>query len=120
MTTARPSGTTAVLLTLRFLAELALLAALAYGGWHLGSGTPLSLVAAVLLPVAAGLVWGRWVAPRAASRLPDPARAGVEGVLFLAAFVLLARSEPQPETVGWGLVMLLAYLVSMPARRASW
>jgi hypothetical protein len=71
----------------------------------------------VLLPVLGALVWGRWVAPRAGHRLPDPARAVVEVVLFMVAFVLLTRSEPQPDTIGWALAMLLVYLVSMPARR---
>jgi hypothetical protein len=109
----------AVLLLLRFVAELALLAALAWGGWHLSDSTPISLVAAVLLPVIATLVWGRWVAPRAGHRLRDPARAVVEIVLFMVAFVLLTRSEPQPETIGWALVMLLLYLFSMPAGRVE-
>ena len=109
----------AVLLALRFVAELALLAALAWGGWHLSDSTPISLLAAVLLPVLAALAWGRWVAPKAGHRLRDPARAAVELVVFMVAFVLLTRSEPQPETIGWALAMLLLYLVSMPARRVD-
>ena len=104
------------LLLLRLVAEVAMLAALAWGGWNLSDSAPVSLVAAVALPVAGALVWGRWVAPRAAHRLPDPARAGVELVLFMVAFVLLTRSEPQPDTLGWALAMLLVYLLSMPAR----
>lgn len=113
----RPSGPIAVLLVLRFLAELALLAALAWGGWHLTDSTPLALVAAVVLPALAALVWGRWVAPRAGHRLADPARAAVEVALFMVAFVLLTRSEP--ATIGWALGMLLVYLVSLPARRVE-
>ena len=58
----------------RFVAELALLAALAWGGWHLTGSTPLALVAAVVLPALAALVWGRWVAPQAGHRLADPTR----------------------------------------------
>jgi hypothetical protein len=115
--TERPSGVSAVLLGLRLLAEIAMLAALAWGGWHLVDGSALSLAAAVLIPSAAAVAWGRWVAPRATHRLADPARAGIELVLFVLAFVLLTQSEPQPDTVGWGLAMLLVYLVSMPARR---
>jgi hypothetical protein len=107
----------AALLVLRFLAELAMLGALAWGGWNLSDSAPLSLVAAVALPVAGAAVWGRWVAPRSTHRLSDPARAGVELVLFLVAFVLLTRAEPQPDTLGWALAMLLVYLLSMPARR---
>ena len=109
----------AVLLALRFVAELALLAALAWGGWHLSDSTPISLLAAVLLPVLAALAWGRWVAPKAGHRLRDPARAAVEIVLFMVAFVLLTRSDPQPETIGWALAMLLLYLITMPARRVD-
>jgi Protein of unknown function (DUF2568) len=115
----RPSSPMAALLVLRFVAELAMLAALAWGGWHISGSAPLSVVTAVVAPVAAALVWGRWVAPRAGHRLPDPARAGVELVLFLVAFVLLTRSEPQPETLVWALAMLLVYLLSMPARRVQ-
>ena len=109
----------AALLVLRFVAELALLAALAWGGWHRCDSTPISLLGAVLLPVLAALVWGRWVAPKAGHRLRDPARAAVEIVLFMVAFVLLTRSDPQPETIGWALAMLLLYLISMPARRVE-
>ena len=108
-----------VLLVLRFVSELALLAALAWGGWHLSGSTPLSLVLATVLPLGAALVWGRWVAPRASRRLADPARAVVEVALFMVAFVLLTGSEPQPDTIGWGLAMLAAYLGSMPARRVE-
>jgi hypothetical protein len=108
-----------VLLGVRFLAELAMLAALAWGGYHVVDDTAVRLLLAVLLPTAAAAVWGRWVAPRADRRLKDPARAGVELVLFLLAFILLARAEPQPDTIGWGLVMLAAYLISMPARAVA-
>ena len=93
----RPSGPMSVLLLFRFIAELAMLAALAWGGWNLSDSAPLSLAAAVVLPAAGGLVW-------------------VELVLFMVAFVLLTRSEPQPDTIGWALAMLLVYLISMPAR----
>ncbi len=106
-----------VLLALRFVAELAMLAALAYGGWHLVDDSPLAVLPAVLLPVAAALVWGRWVAPRSGHRLPDPGRAGVELVLFMLAFVLVTQAGPQPGAISWGLAMLMVYLISMPARR---
>jgi hypothetical protein len=33
--------------------------------------------------------------------------------------VLLTQADPQPETVVWGLVMLVGYLVSMPARHVA-
>jgi hypothetical protein len=115
--TERPTGVQTVLLALRFLAELGMLAALAWGGWHLMPGLVTSILAAVALPVLAAAAWGRWVAPRSGHRLPDPGRAGVELLLFLAAFVVLTQSRPHPQTVGWGLALLAAYTLSMPARR---
>lgn len=115
----RPTATQTVLLALRFLAEMGMLAALAWGGWHLMDGAVLSIVVAVALPLLAAAVWGRWVAPRAGHRLPDPARAGVEMVLFLTAFVVLTQARPHPETIGWGLALLAAYALSMPARRVE-
>jgi len=115
----RPTGVQTVLLALRFLAEMGMLAALAWGGWHLVDDLAASLGLAIALPVVAAVVWGRWVAPRAGHRLPDPGRAGVELVLFLAAFVVLTQAGPHPETVGWGLALLAAYTLSMPARRVE-
>jgi hypothetical protein len=106
----------AALLALRFLAELGMLAALAWAGWHLAGGAA-AIVLAVLLPVAAAVVWGLWVAPRAWRRLHDPARAVVEGVLFFGAFVLLTRSDP--GAIPAGLLLLVAFLASMPARRVE-
>jgi Protein of unknown function (DUF2568) len=114
----RPSGPTAVLLGLRFAAELGLLAACGWGGWGLVP-SPWSVVTAVVLPVGAALLWSRWVAPRSTHRLGDPARAALELVLFGAAFVLLTRAEPHPATTGWALALVAAYLVSMPARRVD-
>jgi hypothetical protein len=70
------------LLALRFVSELALLAAAAWAaGARMHSPAPAALVGA-----AAGLivatVWGLWVAPASARRLPDPARLVLEVVLF--------------------------------------
>ena len=117
MVTERPTGVQTVLLALRFLAEMGMLAALAWGGWHLVDNFAGSIVLAVVLPVVAAAVWGRWIAPKAGHRLPDPGRAGVELFLFLAAFVVLTQAHPHPETIGWGLALLAAYALSMPVRR---
>jgi len=71
-----------VLLAVRFLTELALLAALAVTGWGLGDLLVMQATLAVLLPLVAVAVWARLVAPRASRRLADPARLAVESVLF--------------------------------------
>jgi hypothetical protein len=117
--TERPAGPVAALLGLRFLAELGLLAMLGWGGWHLAADVALSAVLAVGLPSLAALVWGRWVAPRATRRLADPARLAVEVALFAAGFYAVAGAGPDPENVIFGLVVLAAFLLSLPARRVE-
>jgi hypothetical protein len=92
--TPRLSGVAGVVLTVRFLTELALLGGLALAGTHLGGGLALAIVDAILLPVAAAAIWGLFIAPRAPRRLPEPARFLVEFVLFAATGVVLAL-------VGW-------------------
>lgn len=107
----------AALLTLRFLAELGMLAALAWAGWHLGDGGVAAILLGVLLPAAGAAVWGLWVAPRARRRLDDPVRAVVEALLFFGSFVLLTRSDP--DAIPAGLLLMTAFLASMPARRVE-
>jgi hypothetical protein len=115
----RQSGDMPVLLGLRFLVELAMLSALAWGAWFLTDTAALSVVLAVVAPVLAAVVWGRWVAPRAAHRLRDPARLGVEITLFAVAFVLVAAAEPRPANLLFGLAMWLAFLATLPARHVE-
>ena len=105
-----------VLLAVRFLAELGMLAALAWGGWHLTDSTVLSLLLALALPAAAATVWGLWVAPRARRRLADPTRLAVEVTLFAAAFLALQAGEASVQTMVVGVSLWAAFLVSVPAR----
>ncbi|MDH4159382.1 MAG: YrdB family protein [Actinomycetota bacterium] len=72
-------------LAVRFLLEVAALAALGYAGWVLAPSTPVSFALAVALPLLGASVWGRWVAPKASRRLPDPQRLAVELAVFGAA-----------------------------------
>jgi hypothetical protein len=100
----RLSGVAGVVLTVRFLTELALLGGLALAGTQLGRGVVLAIVDAVLLPVVAAAIWGLFIAPRAGRRLPEPARFLVEFALFAATGVVLVL-------VGWvisGIVLAVA------------
>jgi hypothetical protein len=102
--TPRLSGFAGVVLTIRFLTELALLGGLALAGTQLGSGVALAIVDAVLLPAAAAAVWGLFIAPRARRRLPEPGRFLLEFALFAVTGVVLAL-------VGWvvlGMVLAVA------------
>ena len=109
----------AVLLLVRFLAELGLVAGLAWGGYHLGhrAGVVPGLVLAVLLPAVGIAIWGRWIAPRAPRRLRDPQRSLVEFVLFAGTFMLLTGSDP--DAIPAALLLVFAYLISMPSRHVE-
>ncbi|MGH3506490.1 MAG: YrdB family protein [Nocardioidaceae bacterium] len=99
----------------RLISELVMLVALGYVGWELGTGVLTSLPLAIVLPVAAAVTWGRWVAPRATRRLEDPARLGVELVVFgvTAAGLVWVGS--------WAAAVVLAvlYAVGTPHGRAG-
>jgi uncharacterized protein DUF2568 len=73
-----------------FLGELVLLAVLVIAGARLGGSTALRIVLAVALPAAAAVLWARWLAPRAAGRLANPARLAAKIAVFAVASVLLA------------------------------
>lgn len=77
-------------LAVRFLLEVCALAALAYGGWHAGGPVWLRVVLAVALPLAAAIIWGRWVAPKASHPMKDPQRLLPEWVVFGGATLALA------------------------------
>lgn len=68
-------------LALRFLLELCLLAALAFVGLQV------SVVLAVLAPMAAAVVWGLFVSPKARFPLSLELWLAVQAVLFGAAVV---------------------------------
>ncbi|WP_290051232.1 YrdB family protein [Amycolatopsis solani] len=109
----RLSGLAGVVLTVRFLSELALLGGLALAGTQLGSGVALAIVDAVLLPLAAAALWGLFIAPRARRRLPEPARFLVEFALFAGAGVVLVL-------VGWpvsGIALAVVWIGSAALTR---
>ena len=104
------------LLAVRFLAELGMLVCLGVGGWQRGGTLLGSAVLGVVLPIVAAGSWARWIAPRAPRRLRDPARLGVEVMLFAAALLLVMGAEPSPAMTVVGLVVGAAFLISIPAR----
>ena len=73
-----------LVLGIRFACELFALAALAWWG-HDEAG----LALAIGLPVAAAVLWGAWVAPRARHRLTDPLRFAVESIVWAGAIAAL-------------------------------
>ena len=87
-------------LALRFLLELALLAALAYWGWHEEGA-----VLAVVLPLAAAAVWGVFVAPKRRVELPRAARLVLELALFALAVAGLVTSGSTALGIAFGAVV---------------
>ncbi|WP_328445669.1 MULTISPECIES: YrdB family protein [unclassified Amycolatopsis] len=104
--TPRLSGVAGVVLTVRFLTELALLGGLALAGTQLGGGLAPAIVDAILLPVVAAAIWGLFIAPKANRRLPEPARFLVEFVLFAVTGVVLAL-------VGWVVAGIVLAVVGI-------
>jgi hypothetical protein len=75
------SGLRGVTLAVRFLCELAMLAALAYWGFTVGDGIG-AWVLGVGAPLVAAMVWGAWVAPKARWPVSMPVRVVIELVLY--------------------------------------
>ncbi len=81
-------------LGLRFLLELAALAAFALWGAAVGDGTTAWLLG-IGAPLAAAAYWGLLVSPKAKVDLPRPLRFGVELLFFaLAALALAGAGHP--------------------------
>jgi hypothetical protein len=76
-------------LALRFALEMCALVALGYGGWHTPFPGWARLLLAVGLPLAAVVLWGRWVAPKASHPVHDPLRLIPEWVVFGGATIAL-------------------------------
>lgn len=110
-----PGAAGAVVLAVRFGCELATLVALAVAGARSAGGAG-GVLLAVAAPVLFAVVWGAVVAPRAARRLPDPARLLLELVLFGAACGWLAATG----SVGWALVLaVLSVATALLTRRLA-
>lgn len=94
-------------LALRFSLEIAALIALGYWGFRVADNALLGVLLAVAVPGAVVAVWGTLIAPRAPRRLRDPAKLGVEMVVFGAGAAALVATGDQR------LALLFAVLVAL-------
>jgi Protein of unknown function (DUF2568) len=92
-----------VTLTVRFLCELGMLAALAFWGFGAGEGLGAWLLG-LGAPALAAAVWGAFVAPKARWPVPAPVRVAIELVLFAAAAGALAAAAQSAA----GMVLAVA------------
>jgi uncharacterized protein DUF2568 len=112
------SGLRGVTLTVRFLCELAMLAALAYWGFTVGAGIGAWLLG-VGAPLVAAVVWGAWVAPKAGWPVPIPARVVIELVLVGAAAGALAVAGQPLLALVLGVAALATSLLNASQERQT-
>jgi hypothetical protein len=95
-------------MTIRFVLELCMLAALAYWGFQLEGGWPLRLLVGIGAPLLAATVWSLLIAPKAKRRLTDPWRFVVElGLFGLAAVALMGAGRPS-----LAILLLVVFLIN--------
>jgi Protein of unknown function (DUF2568) len=88
-------------LGVRFLLELCLLAALAYVGLQV------NVVLAIVAPLAAAVVWGLFVSPKAPVSMPTVAWVAVQVVLFGVAVVGLVVAGNAVLGVVFGIAVAI-------------
>jgi hypothetical protein len=93
-------------LALKFLLELAALAAFAIWGASSESGG-LAVAHAIIAPLIVALLWGRLAAPRSKHRLPRATRIPFELIVFALAVVALAVSGHGLWAIVLGVVMAI-------------
>ncbi len=76
-------------LGLRFTLELCLIFALCFGGFHITNHLLFKWLLVIILPLSAALIWGTFIAPKAAHLLDQPQRMLIELLLFGTAVALL-------------------------------
>jgi hypothetical protein len=100
-------------LVVKFLLELAALAAFGLWGASIASGV-WAVLLAIGLPVVVAILWGRFAAPRARRRLPLRLRAAFElGVFALAALALWQAASPAWGAAFAGISVVNAALLSV-------
>lgn len=103
-----------------FVDELLLLAVLAVAGAGIGSTGPLRVLLAIVLPVAAAVIWGLWLAPRASRRLRSPASVVAKIALFTAAAVVLGITGAVLwATLFWVVSVALLVAAEVSERRGA-
>ena len=93
----------------RFVLELLVLLAVFLFGMGASDSLVISLTVAVALIIVIMAIWGLFVAPKATYRLEDPARLGVELVIWFVGVIAFGF------VVGWIVAILfgLAVLTSL-------
>jgi Protein of unknown function (DUF2568) len=105
------SGLRGVTLTVRFLCELAMLAALTSWGFQAGDGVT-AWVLGIGAPLLAAVVWGALVAPKARWPAPIQVRVVIELVLYAAAVAALVVTGQPVLAVALAVAALTTSLLN--------
>lgn len=92
----------------KFILEVAALAAFGYFGYHIGSTPLLSIALAIVTPVLAAGLWGRYAAPSSPCRLNEAPRLVFETCFFALASIALALTG---DRIG-GIVLFALYVIN--------
>lgn len=95
-------------LALLFLLELCMLAALAFWGFHTGSGLIAKLALGIGAPLLVAIFWGVFMAPRAAIKLPTPAHLALYLVIFGGAALALAVAGQPLLAIAFAVLAILS------------
>jgi hypothetical protein len=98
-------------LTVRFLMELGLLAAVSLWGFSTGAGA-WSSVLGFGAPLLVAVIWGLFVAPKAKWPLPVAARVALELVLFGAGALALAALGSVVLAMSFAVVAVVTSLLN--------
>ena len=91
----------------RFLLELCMLAIFSYWGFRTGDRTLTKMLLGIGSPILFAAIWGLFLAPKSAHRLPDPWLLLLELVLFALATLALYDTGQVALTVAFGAIYLL-------------
>lgn len=102
------------ILLFAFLSEIAMLGTLVSAGLALVSSAVARVALAVLLPLAAAVVWGVWLAPASRRRLRGPALLTAKILLFCLTAIVAALSGQRMWAVAFAVT---AIAVTVSAHR---
>lgn len=92
-----------------FICELGMFVLLGMAGWRLLDSTQTRAAALVALPVAVGIGWSIWLAPKSQRRLSNPARLIVQIILFAITAMLAASAGLRWWGVGWASITVVVF-----------